>query len=96
MQYGDTGKNKVNPSQSNPNNNSSNAVVAPANNQTMVLPNELEHEEEKSDGEGEQQQPPSNVVVVRDGDGGKVLVPLSSLQSDGNESSDKSNFTLVT
>jgi hypothetical protein len=68
--------------------------VAPADNQTMVVPSGLEHLEEKSDEEGGKQQCPSNAVVVRDGD--EVLVPLSSLQSDEDKSSGENDSAVVT
>jgi hypothetical protein len=58
--------------------------VASADNQTVLMDSELEHEDEKSIEAGQQLHRPSNIVVVRDG--GKVLVPVSSLKSTGNES----------
>jgi hypothetical protein len=47
-----------------------NKTVAPADNQTVEIASEVEHENEESNEEGGKQQYPSNVVVVRDG--GKV------------------------
>lgn len=42
--------NKVSPSQSVPNNNSSKEIVAPANKITKLPPRELEHDEKKNEG----------------------------------------------
>jgi hypothetical protein len=78
----------VAPSQCNPNHNKNHSkeLVAPADNQTMVPPSELEHDEEKIEEEEMQEQHPSNVVVVKNG--GKILVPVSSLLSNEEECSE--------
>ncbi len=68
-------------------------VVDPADNRTMVIASEVEHEEEKSDDDGPQEQCPS-VAVVRDG--GKVLVPFSSLKSAEEEATDINESAVAT
>ncbi len=57
------------------------ATMEKVDNQTLVWTSELVHQEEKGVEEGTQQQHPSNVVVVVVVRDGKVLVPVSSLQS---------------
>ena len=71
-----------------------NKVVASADNQTVLMDSELEQEDEKSDEDGQQLHCPSNVVVVRDG--GKVLVPVSSLKSTEKEATDSNDFAVAT
>jgi hypothetical protein len=71
-----------------------NTVMASADNQTVLLDSELEQEDEKSDEEGQQLHRPSNVVVVRDG--GKVLVPVSSLKSTEKKATDIDDFAVAT
>ncbi len=71
-----------------------NKVVASADNQTVLMDTELEQEDEKSDEDGQQLHRPSNIVVVRDG--GKVLVPVSSLKSTEKEATDSNDFAMAT
>jgi hypothetical protein len=68
-------------------------VVVPADNQTVVIDSEVEQEEKKSDEDGPKEQHPSNLVVVRDG--GKVLVPFSSLKSIKMEATDINEFAVA-
>ncbi len=82
------------PSQPYPDNNICKEIVAPADNQTMLPVSEEEDVEENSDEAGTQQKHPSNVVVVRDG--GKVLVPLLSIQSNEKESSGINDSAVAT